>query len=63
MDMHIASGAEGGTSALQFERKILFGVLLTPMLAPLKSAFGEYGDLAATEFAQALSRIEDAPHG
>ena len=31
-------------------------LLLEPVLKPLAAAFGEYGDLAAAEFAQALSR-------
>jgi hypothetical protein len=31
-------------------------MLLRPLLAPLTQAFGEYGDIAADEFARVLAR-------
>ena len=57
MDMSIAD-----TTAAQLERRAVFGVLLQPLLQPLQSVFGEYGELATAEFAQALGRIEDTRH-
>ena len=35
-------------------------LLLEPMLEPLQSAFGQYGQIAGQTFAQALSRALEA---
>lgn len=40
----------GGVRA-QFE-----ALMLQPLLQPIAQAFGEYGDLAAEQFAQALAK-------
>ena len=55
MDLHFVSAA-GGVTDEKRVRAQFEAMLLEPLLKPLESAFGEYGDVAGQGFATALGR-------